>query len=146
MLPTQATVILVVLALTSTSISLPDWKAETWTALGTWATCLVLLATLIYVAGQLHEARELRREQIRPWITVGFHFRSNIAFVAVKNLGSTVARDVRISFEPELVSGLEQFQEATLYKEVTPAFVPGEERTTLLDRVSDRLQSDLPCT
>lgn len=112
--------------------------AQTWIALGTWATCIVLLVTLIYVARQV-------KEQFRPWVTVSFHFRSIIAFVAVRNLGSTPARDLRIRFEPELVSTLsDNVGEVAMLNEKTPVLAPGEERLILLDRVPDRLDSELP--
>lgn len=119
-------------------------SAEQWTAAGSWATCVVLGITILYAARQVREAAALRREQFRPWMTVGFHFRSNIAFIAVKNLGTTPARDVRIQMEPPLASTLGQFEKAALFSEVTPVFVPGEERLVLLDRVPNRLRSELP--
>lgn len=68
-----------------------------WAAAASWATFIVLLLTLIYIARQV-------RDQFRPWVTVSFHFRSIIAFIAVRNLGNTAARDLRIRFEPELAS------------------------------------------
>lgn len=128
-----------------------DWattgaiNAAAWTAIGTWATCLVLLATLLYVVKQLREARELRREQFRPWVTVSFHFRSNIAFIKVKNLGNTAARNIRLRFDPELVTTRSDgIGEVPMLNEETPVLVPGDERLLLLDSVSDRLNSELP--
>ena len=124
---------------------IPAADAETWTAVGTWATCLVLLLTLLYAARQLSEAKRLRREQFRPWVTVGFHFRSNVAFVRIKNVGATAARDVRLGFSPDLVSTRsEKIGKVPMLGEPTPVLVPGEERLLLLDSVPARLQSDLP--
>jgi hypothetical protein len=120
-------------------------NAASWTAIGTGATCLVLLATLIYVVRQLNEARELRREQFRPWVTVSFHFRSNIAFIKIKNLGNTAARDVALRFDPELVTTRrEGIGKVPMLDEKTPVLVPGDERLLLLDSVPARLESDLP--
>ena len=116
-----------------------------WTAAGTWATCLVLLATLLYVIKQLREAEQLQLEQFRPWVTVSFHFRRNVAFVKVKNLGTTIARDVSLRFDPELVTTRDEgIGKVTMLEEKTPVLVPGDERLLLLDRVPDRLGSDLP--
>lgn len=113
-------------------------NSESWTALGTWATFLVLLVTLIYLARQV-------REQFRPFVTVSFHFRSVIAFISIQNLGSTPARDLRIRFEPELASTLSgNVGDIAMLDEATPVLAPGEQRLILLDRVPDRLDSDLP--
>jgi hypothetical protein len=109
------------------------------------ATAVILAITLVYVILQLREAEKLRREQFRPWVTVSFHFRSIITFIAVRNLGSTAARNLRIRFEPELASTLNGgVGEVAMFTETTPVLVPGEERLVLLDRVPDRLESDLP--
>jgi hypothetical protein len=119
--------------------------AETWTAIGTWATCLVLLATFVYVVRQLREARELRREQFRPWVTVSFHFRSNVAFIKITNLGNTAARNISLRFDPELVTTRsEGVGKVPMLAEETPVLVPGDERLVLLDSVPARLQSELP--
>lgn len=121
------------------------FSAETWTAAGTWATVLVLFGTLIYVIQQVREVQELRREQFRPWVTVSFHFRSIVAFIAVKNVGTTVARNIRIRFDPDLVSTSEEgLREVAMFSEEIPAMVPGEQRIALFDQVPDRLRSDLP--
>ena len=113
-------------------------NAGAWTAAATWATFIVLLVTLLYVARQV-------KEQFRPWVTVSFHFRSIIAFIAVRNIGNTPARNLRIRFEPELVSTLNaELERVAMLSEETPVLVPGEERLILLDRIPDRLKSDLP--
>jgi hypothetical protein len=118
--------------------------AASWTAVGTCATCLVLLATLLYAAKQLREAKELRREQFRPWVTVSFHFRSNIAFIKIKHLGNTAARKITLSFEPELVTTRSQgIGEVVMLSKETPVLVPGDERLLLLDSVPERLKSNL---
>lgn len=120
-------------------------SADVWIAAGTWATVLVLAGTLVYAIKQVGEAQELRRQQFRPWVTVSFHFRSNIAFIAVKNLGSTAAHDVRIRFEPELVSALRkqnELAEVAMFNEPIPTLVPGEERLAHFERTSDRLSDE----
>lgn len=109
------------------------------------ATGVILGVTLVYVILQVREAQKLRREQFRPWVTVSFHFRSIIAFIAVRNLGTTAARNIRIQFEPELATTLSGgVGKVARFTETTPVLVPGEERLVLLDRVPDRLKSDLP--
>lgn len=126
-------------------MGLSTLSADEWTAAGTMATAVILGITLVYVILQVREAQTLRREQFRPWVTVSFHFRSNIAFIAVRNLGSTVARNLRIRFSPELVTTLSRgVGEVAMFAETTPVLVPGEERLVLLDSVPARLASDLP--
>lgn len=73
-------------------------NAGAWAAAAAWATFVVLLLTLAYVARQV-------RDQFRPWVTVSFHFRSIIAFIVVRNLGNTPARDLRIRFDFGLLDG-----------------------------------------
>jgi hypothetical protein len=58
--------------------------AEEWTAIGTMAAAAILLVTLLYAIKQVREARNLRRETFRPWVTVRFHFRIVFAFIAIK--------------------------------------------------------------
>lgn len=103
---------------------------------------------LLLAGWQVFEARKLRREEFRPWVVVTFHFRSNIAFVAIRNVGRTVARGVELRFEPALVksplvSALEKTR-AEFPGYSLPQLAPGEERLLLLDKVPDRLASDLP--
>lgn len=120
-------------------------RAEDWTAIATGATCVVLFVTLLYVIAQVRDAKRLRREQFRPWLTVGFHFRSNVAFAAIRNHGTTAARKIRLRFEPELQSSLHSAGgDVAMLREETPVMAPGEERLILFDRVPDRLRSELP--
>jgi hypothetical protein len=120
--------------------------AEEWTAIGTWATAAILAITLGIVVWQVREAQKLRREQFRPWVTISFHFRSSIAFIAIRNIGTTAAQNLRLRFEPELVTTLEGGigDIALLRGEPIPVLAPGEERLILLDQVPDRLKSNLP--
>jgi hypothetical protein len=119
-------------------------SAQDWTAIGTGATALILGVTLILVVWQVLEARELRREQFRPWVTAIFHTRGRaIAFVAIRNLGSTVARDVRVHFDPELATTLPGgIGKVAMLEEAIPVLAPGEERLILLDRIPDRMKRD----
>lgn len=118
--------------------SLSLHNSGAWTAAASWATFVVLLLTLVYIERQV-------RDQFRPWVTVSFHFRSIIAFIAVRNLGNTPARNLRIRFEPELTSTqYGDVGDVAMLSEETPVLVPGEERLILLDRVPDRLDSELP--
>jgi hypothetical protein len=109
-----------------------------WIALGTWATVAVLAVTAVLAAQQV-------REQLRPWVTVDFHFRSIVAFIAVRNLGNRAAYDIRIRFEPPLVSAyLDQdaLGEVAMFRDPIPILVPNEERFALFDRTPDRLKAE----
>ncbi len=112
--------------------------ADCWIALGTWATFGILLVTAYFAARQV-------REQFRPWVTVYFRFRSNIAFIAVKNLGNRAACNIHIRFEPPLVSACikqETLDKVAMFREPIPILVPKEERFALFDRTADRLKAE----
>lgn len=118
---------------------------EEWTAIGTVATTVILFGTAIFAGSQLLEARRLRREQFRPWVTVDFHFRSNIAFAKIENIGTTVARNIVVRFDPERESTMDRAAiEIPILSRPLPQLAPGESRLILMDRVPDRLQSELP--
>ncbi len=118
---------------------------ESWIAIGTWATFAVLFVTACFVGWQGSKLARQVREQFRPWVTVGFHFRSNVAFIAVKNLGNRAAYDIHIRFEPPLVSALieqEVLDEVAMFHDPIPILVPKEERFALFDRTADRLKAE----
>jgi hypothetical protein len=58
--------------------------AQEWTAIATGLLALTALAALLFAGWQVLETRKLRLQEFRPWVTVGFHFRSNIAFVVIR--------------------------------------------------------------
>ena len=92
------------------------WTASTWTAV----TALILFGAAVVAAWQVIEARRLREATLRPFVVVDFEVAAGEVYLAVSNIGKTMARDVRITFDRHLESAvhagrdpnrLQQFEE-----------------------------------
>jgi hypothetical protein len=67
----------------------------------------VLVAAALYARAQLREARELSRDEARPYVVVEVEpGRPPLTNLVVANLGRTMARNVRIETEPPLDSSV----------------------------------------
>jgi hypothetical protein len=134
-----------------------------WTAVGTWVLALVGLVTAL-VAGvaakaaynvarsQLDEAQRLRAEQAQPYVVVfldqsGGPSPQNFDLV-VKNVGATIATDVRVRMTPGPTSialadaadpQAHDFAEIEI-PEIIPVLVPGQEWRTFWDSTLVRLR------
>lgn len=53
---------------------------------------------------QVHQGRQVREDQTRPYVIVDFEFRGMLVLVSVRNLGATPAANVRIAFDRPLES------------------------------------------
>jgi hypothetical protein len=89
---------------------LADWEHHQgfWVMVGALAgavSALVILAAAWVAQSQLREARVLRENQTRPFVVIEFHPEpTSVINVRISNLGSTMARDVRFSINPPLVT------------------------------------------
>lgn len=88
-------------ALAVSAVALPDRVVA-------WATVLeagVLAVAALFAWSQLAEMREMRVAQTRPYVIAYIHPNPNahtiIDFV-IANVGKTVARDIKLTFVPEL--------------------------------------------
>ena len=118
------------------------------------ATTSVLTAVIVGIGGllawiQLQHAREERAEQRRPFVVVdAFASKGNTFRIEIKNLGRTVARDVKIEFEPPLASSYDKPQQRIrdipILKDGLPSLVPGKSHTFLLDSAKGRKRDSLP--
>lgn len=79
-----------------------DWVAVE--AIATVVTAVILLATLLFAAGQVAQARRLREDQTRPYVVVDIEPSRTHPFadLYVVNLGATAAHDVTFTFSPAL--------------------------------------------
>jgi len=112
-----------------------------------WASFFVLSLTLGVVSFQLREAQRLRQEQSRPWVVVDYEFESLLVYLAIENVGETVARNVRITFDQALDSTLpgdREIDEVKFFSEPIPNLPPGKKFRVLFDVFTDRASSDLP--
>ena len=105
---------------------------------------LGILALVIYVWKTWEMASEMRRtreQEAAPYVTVFFDlpYGESLVYLVVKNVGKTVAENVRLAFEPQLCSNLAHgpVQWAVIDQGI-PSLPPGYEIRTLYDGVIGR--------
>jgi hypothetical protein len=100
--------------------------AEMWTAVGTWASVVVMALTLVFVRGQVREAVRLRREQTRPYVVVSLDVEQGQLFmIVVENAGTSAAYDVSIEFDVPPSSALKEIETVRMLREPIPLLPPG---------------------
>lgn len=114
------------------------------------------LAVLAYAAryarNQVAEARELRKEQARPFVVVDFEPEEPpFVNLVITNLGRTMARNVRIEVDPPFDSSVYRsdpvpLAKLKLFTEGIPALAPGKRIVLLFDQMIHREELDLPLT
>lgn len=123
-----------------------DWAAvAAWAA---WVTVGIYVVIGLFAWRQVREARKLREEQARPFVIVDFE-PGFLVYLTVENLGRTMARDVRISFDKPLISTFRdrrQLDESPLFREPIPALPPGKKISVLFDQFTERMKAQLPLT
>ncbi len=128
----------------STTASLLGWGAAEWEALGVWAVGLPLA---VYGAWQLRDAHKLRHEQTRPFVIAEMSSRSILVILSVRNIGPTVARNVRVSlpegFEPS-GDGDASWKDSVAFTSGIATMAPKQEIRFYLDSFLRRVKSDLP--
>lgn len=127
--------------------------------MGTWliATGALIQAgavvfAALYAKGQLAEFRESREQTTRPFVVIDLETWQTIATLKIKNIGQTIARNVRLSFSPTLTStfdgqmggGSYHLIEIDMLANGIPSLAPGRELSTLFDQVPQRLEAGLP--
>lgn len=129
------------------------WTAADWSALFGGVTALVAVIAMGFAARQVGEARRTREEQAQPFVVVDLEpspVWSKIINLVVENVGATLAREVRLSFEPRLssthVTGEWALNDTVLLKEGVAAMPPGRRIVALFDLAHERYKSDLPMT
>ena len=125
------------------------WSPEKWEALGTNVTALVAIVAARFAWAQVRHARRLREDQAQPFIVVSLQpsaVWANAINLVVQNIGSTVARNVRFSFNEKPVSKArsQDITQAALFKDGLAVMPPGMRFETLFDISHERYESDLP--
>jgi hypothetical protein len=128
-----------------------DWTAETWAAVGQVGTLVVAAVAALFARHQVLEARRTREEQAKPFVIVDFEpslaGRIFIELV-IRNIGTTIAKNVTMSFEPPLRSTLSTAEDkrflnaSTLMKNGIPTLPPGREYRMLFERMPDLKDND----
>ncbi len=129
----------------------PAWTPEDWSALSAGVTAIVAVVAALFAFLQVRQARLLREEQAQPFVVVDFESSAvwqNAIELVIENIGKTVARDVRVTFDPPLES-TEQHEGYDLSKSVLlaegiPTMPPGKRVAALFDLSHKRYDSGLP--
>ena len=132
-------------------VGLGGYTPEQWQAVGTMATAFIALAAAVFAWQQVRHARKLREEQAQPYVVVDFEASRNIMMnLVIRNTGLTVAHDVKITFDPPLVSTFDATRKPTFAESLflikgIPTMPPGRTWTALFERGPDRFErKDLP--
>jgi hypothetical protein len=125
------------------------WTTERIIALSSVLTLVLLGLAVFYGKRQVEVARRSRQEQSRPFVVVDFEPRRRIAIeIVVTNLGSTMAKDVALTFIPDLESTLDEpnrrVKNVPFLANPIPSLAPAKEHRVLFDEAPKRRNSDLP--
>jgi len=106
----------------------------------------VILVAAWIALRQVREARRLREETHRPFVVVDVEADDFVFMLTVSNIGTSLARDVELSFDPPLESSIEHidFSEIKMLTEGIATFAPGRVLRTLLDSATSRDQAKYP--
>jgi hypothetical protein len=107
-------------------MNLMDWHAAQWGAFGQVGALVVAIVAGILVYQQVRQGRDIREDQTRPYVVVDFEFTGQFVSVAVKNIGTTPARDVRFHFEPSFQQhDRSDPEEVAVFRDGIPMVAPG---------------------
>lgn len=120
------------------------WVAA-WAAVGTGLLTVALAAAALR---QVRQAQRAYEEDSRPYVMVDFDFSSVIVYLTIKNIGKTIARDVRITFDQRLTTTLNHpadLNNLAVFREPIPLMAPGRSMRLLFDSFPARAnRDDLP--
>lgn len=106
-----------------------------------------MLAAAVFGWTQLSEAKRLREEQTRPFVVIDLGASVPGVFdLVVRNIGSTMAYNVRFKFDPAIEStdnDLDPYK-LKMFSEGISTLPPGKELRALFDSGDAREKSDLP--
>ena len=134
---------------------LANTLAAGWTATTTVVILgaqLLFLAIAAFVASrQVSEAKQLREAQAQPFVVVDFEIerRSEINIV-ISNIGGTMARDIRLTFTPDLTSSFDRHPNVVAPRELKPfregiaSLPPGKRIVVLFDLFTERDEEKFP--
>lgn len=83
----------------------------------------------------IEEMKEARDQESAPYVVPYIKIDQHMMFFGIKNIGKTVAKDIRINIEPELRSSLfgDKIKELPLIKKGLSSLPPGHELGTIFD-------------
>ena len=102
-----------------------DWTAAEWGAFGQVGALVVAAVAGVLVWLQVRQGRQVRDDQTRPYVIVDFEFRGTLVAIAVENIGTTPAREVRFRFAPPLQRPTRDgLDEVAIFVEGVPMIAP----------------------
>lgn len=110
---------------------------------------VVLTAAAIFARRQLVEAKELREAQTRPFVVIDLDSSVPTVFdLVVKNIGPTLARDVRFRFSPPIRSTDDDLDpnKIKMFRDGISTLAPDKEMRALFESGPARHESELPDT
>jgi archaellum component FlaF (FlaF/FlaG flagellin family) len=116
-------------------------------AVAACAQAVLLIVAAVIAYRQVQEARRVREEQAQPYVVVALEADPSAQWLldlVIRNMGKTVAREVFVTFEPQLVSSLDReaggnrITEWTVLKEGIRTLVPGQSMSMLVDSLISR--------
>lgn len=127
------------------------WEPDTSAfvaAIAQSATALVAFAAAGFAWRQVNEARKTREAQAQPFVVVDVQpgrVWMNWLTLTVENIGATLATNVKIKFNPDLVTSIKDspVADSVLLKEGIPVLPPGRRIETLFDMSHDRMEQNL---
>ena len=127
---------LVVLIFSNTSNGPPGWQAADWEAVGAVVTAIVVLLAVVVAIYHLHDARELRWEQARPYVAAYLEpdpADPGVIYLVIRNFGTTAASDLSIDIEPQPAKSGGVGGGSLVYPRSMPLLVPGQEWRSFWD-------------
>ncbi|WP_143016259.1 hypothetical protein [Nocardioides szechwanensis] len=115
-------------------MNLSQWGADEWAAFGQVGALVVAVVAGPAVWIQVRQGRHaredqarIREDQSRPYVIVDFESKGWWLDLVIKNIGSTPARDVRITFDKALVvpGNARQLGDLDIFKQPIPMIAPG---------------------
>jgi hypothetical protein len=126
------------------------WSTPEWSPLGQVVTAGVALIVAPFAAWQVFEARRTREEQARPFVVVDIQpskVWSNILNLVIENVGTTLARDVKIEFAPEIDTTQSKtgydLANSVLLRQGIPTLPPRRRIDVLFDLSHERANTNL---
>jgi hypothetical protein len=103
-----------------------DWHAAEWGAFGQVGALVVAGVAGVLVWRQVRHAAKQREDQTRPYVIVDFEFQGWEVLIAMRNLGSSPAMNVEVSFDSPLQTPRsEDLKDMTVFSEGVPMLAPG---------------------
>ena len=118
-----------------------------WTAVAASVQTFIIGAAAVFAYRQVREVRLTREDQTRPFVILDFDMsRPPLIHLAIKNIGKTMARRVRIQTDPPLASTFDKdgqsqpIAKLRVFTDEIPTMAPDREIRMLFDSFPQREQ------